>query len=296
MVFGGLYWLSKNGKDSPPVSAAHERPPKTAEPTPAKTASAIAAVDGTEETKAGDLRIFGGIEMVWCPPGEFLMGSPEDEVGRKGGETQHQVTLTWGFWLAKTETTQGQWEQVMGTSVTQQKIKGISYGDVNGQGALYPMYFLTWDDAQEFIEKMKLQQVLPMGWKWALPTEAQWEYACRAGTQTPFAGDVDDFAWYSENSEAKANPVGTKKANGWGLFDMHGNVWEWCADFPRDYAGGISDPVGSNYGSAPAFRGGGWRDNAIGCRSANRGSTRKWDSSGLRSDNVGFRVAVVPSE
>ena len=231
--------------------------------------------------------------MVWCPAGEFVMGSPEDEADRNDDETQHRVTLTRGFWMAKTETTQGQWESVMGTDVTQQKAKGDGYGEVLGEGATHPMYFVNWEDAQEYLEKMNGQHPMPSGWMCVLPTEAQWEYACRAGTERAFAGDLDEMAWYDWNSGSTTNPVGTKKANAWGLHDMHGNVWEWCSDWYGDYSSGSSsDPTGgATTGAGRVDRGGSWRDLAQYCRSAFRSGC----TPDVRYDTLGFRPALVPS-
>jgi formylglycine-generating enzyme required for sulfatase activity len=233
-----------------------------------------------EGTRAGEVRGFGGIEMVWCPPGEFLMGSPEDEADRNDDETQHRVTLTKGFWMAKTETTQRQWTGAMGSTIQEMAKQGSYVTDLYGEGSDHPMYYLNWDDAQKYVAKLNADHALPSGWKWALPTEAQWEYACRAGTGSTFAGDLDEMAWYDENSGSKTNPVGTKKANAWGLHDMHGNVWEWCSDRYGDYVG-----------SFRVNRGGSWLDGAARCRSATR------DRNTLENRNrfLGFRPAAVPA-
>jgi formylglycine-generating enzyme required for sulfatase activity len=243
-------------------------------------AGAFPAGGVMEGSRAGEVREYGGIEMVWCPPGGFLMGSPEDEVDRFDNETQHRVTLTNGFWMAKTETTQGQWERVMGENPS-----GFSGEDL-------PVETVNWDDVQGWLEKMNEKAPLPSGWKWALPTEAQWEYACRAGTERAFAGDLDEMAWYGENSGSTTNPVGTKQANAWGLHDMHGNVWEWCSDWYGDYSSGSSsDPTGATTGDFRVFRGGSWLSVARGCRSAYRAGY----SPDFRGRRLGFRPALVPS-
>jgi formylglycine-generating enzyme required for sulfatase activity len=276
----------------PAVPTMPTETPKPMVRTDPVPAPAFPAGRGMEGARAGEVREFGGIEMVWCPPGEFLMGSPEDEEGRGDDETQHLVTLTKGFWMAKTETTQGQWESVMGTDVTQQKAKGDHYGEVTGEGATHPMYYVNRDDAQKYLAKLNADYALPSGWKWALPTEAQWEYACRAGTGSTFAGDLDEMAWYDENSGSKTNPVGTKKANAWGLHDMHGNVWEWCSDWYGDYSSGSSsDPTGATAGDFRVLRGGSWSVLAQCCRSAYRSGR----APGSRNDYLGFRPALVPS-
>ena len=256
------------------------------------TESAFSADRGMEGSRAGEVRTFGGIEMVWCPPGEFLMGSPEGEEDRSDDETQHSVTLTKGFWMAKTETTQRQWAGAMGSTIQEMAKQGSVLDGIGGEGSDHPMYYVNWDDAQKYLAKLNADHALPAGWKWDLPTEAQWEYACRAGTESAFAGDLDEMAWYDENSGSTTNPVGTKQANAWGLHDMHGNVWEWCSDWYGDYSSGSSsDPTGATTGVYRVFRGGSWLYGAHYCRSASRpGRTPV-----RRSYDLGFRPALVPS-
>ena len=266
---------------TPPTSSVPSTPPSLpmvrTDPVPT---GGFPASSGMEGSRAGELREFGGIEMVWCPPGAFEMGSPGSEEGRFDNETQHRVTLTKGFWMAKTETTQGQWESVMGDNPSH--FKGMDL----------PVETVSWDDVQGWLGKMNERHPLPAGWKWELPTEAQWEYACRAGTETAFAGDLDEMAWYVGNSGSNTNPVETKKANAWGLHDMHGNVWEWCRDWYGDYPSGVaSDPKGSAAGSLRVSRGGSWRYYAAFCRSAYRFR----DTPGYRDGILGFRVAAVPA-
>ena len=156
---------------------------------------------------AGERKVVtvNGVEFAfrWCPAGTFTMGAPTSEEGLYN-ETQHEVTLTKGFWMLETEVTQKQWKAVMGTNPSFFK------------GDDLPVESVSWNDCQEFCEKTGLQ----------LPTEAQWEYACRAGTTDAYAGNLDEMAWYYSNSGNKTHPVGTKKPNAWGLYDMHGNVWE----------------------------------------------------------------------
>jgi formylglycine-generating enzyme required for sulfatase activity len=208
------------------------------------------------------------------------MGSPDGEGGRVDDETQHRVTLTKGFWMAKTETTQGQW------------VFGAIYDMSYFSGEDLPVETASWDDVQGWLEKMNEKTPLPSGWKWALPTEAQWEYACRAGTESAFAGDLDEMACYDENSGSTTNSVGTKKANAWGLHDMHGNVWEWCSDWYGDYSSASSsDPTGATAGVSRVRRGGSWDFDAQGCRSAYR---RRY-APDYRNDDLGFRPALVPS-
>ena len=237
-------------------------------------AGGFPASRGMEGSKAGEMREFGGIEMVWCPPGTFLMGSPEGEEERGEDETQHEVTLTRGFWLAKTECTQGQWESVMGSNPS----------EFSGSKNL-PVETVSWEDCQGWLVKMNERHPLPEGWKWAMPTEAQWEYACRAGTETAFAfgnslgSEQANFHGNYPYGGAATGPflektadVGSYLPNRWGLFDMHGNVWEWCADWYGEdfYRDGHRDPAGPTSGSYRVFRGGGWHYDGRLCRSAFR--------------------------
>lgn len=221
-----------------------------------------------------------GMQMLWCPPGVFTMGSPEDEEGRHGDETQVQVHISKGFWMARTTVTQGQWQSLMGTNP--------SYL----QGANLPAEKVSWEDAQDFIIKINDMENLPSGYHYALPTEAQWEYACRAGEKGPYSGgSLDEVAWYDENSGEKTHEVGHKKANSWGLHDMHGNVWEWCADWYGDTLKSGIDPTGPSSGDFRVCRGGSWSFGASRCRAAGRfGFT-----PGSRYLDLGFRPAIVPS-
>ena len=257
--------------------------------------------ESLEGSRAGEERVYGGITLIWCPPtrpGGFVMGSPVTEVDRRENEKEHRVTLTKGFWLGKTETTQGQWTRVMGASPP----KGPPSRKVRVLGADHPMYSVSWEDAVAYCEK--LNQVHPLGgdWKWTLPTEAQWEYACRAGTTGLYTGGLnpglDAMAWWGGNSDDITHPVGEKTPNRWGLFDMHGNVTEWCLDWQIAdyYADGQRDPSGPSdpvepidgFGSPRVLRGGSWLHAASSCRAAYRDS----GYPALRFDYQGFRVAV----
>ena len=227
------------------------------------------------ETDAVDLGVGVKLELAWCPPGSFLMGSPAGEAKRSDDETQHRVTLTKGFWMGNNPVTQRQWESVMGGNPS------------NFKGADLPVEKVSWDDCQAFIAKLNEKlaargdarpptvgtggRASPRAGAFRLPTEAEWEYACRAGTTGPYAGDLDAMAWYSANSGLETHPVGQKKANSWGLYDMHGNVWEWCQDWYGGYpAGSVTDPAGPGSGSGRVIRGGSWSSSAGRCRSANR--------------------------
>jgi formylglycine-generating enzyme required for sulfatase activity len=207
--------------------------------------------------KAGDVWDGNGLKMklVWCPPGSFRMGNAESDLGSVDG-APHEVTLTKGFWLGQTEVTQSQWQQVMGTTPWTGKSNFL--GSVR-EGPDYPAVSVSWDDAHDFCRKLMEQESragrLPIGAEYRLPTEAQWEYACRAGTTTRYSfGDdvraMGDYAWYEGNTlvsnESYAHRVGLKRPNAWGLHDMHGNVEEWCADWydAKFYeSGGVTDPV-----------------------------------------------------
>jgi formylglycine-generating enzyme required for sulfatase activity len=225
-------------------------------------------------------------KMVYIPPGTFMMGSPQNEQGRGGDETQHQVTLTKGFYMGVTEVTQGQWQKVMGSNPSRFKDCGENC----------PVDSVSWNKVQEFIGKLNQQEG---GKTYRLPTEAEWEYACRAGSATALAnGDIretrfgpdpnlGEMGWYLGNSDARTHQVGRKKPNGWGLFDMHGNVNEWCYDWYGKYPSGeVTNPEGQSSGSDRVIRGGSWHDTAGVCRSAVRyGYTPvNW------SDDLGFRL------
>jgi formylglycine-generating enzyme required for sulfatase activity len=184
--------------------------------------------------------------------------------------------------MAKTEVTQAQWRAVMGSNPSGFK------------GPNLPVETVSWDDAQLFIVKVNTSGILPPGWRFALPTEAQWEYASRVGGGSPDSvGEFDDVAWYDGNSDDKTHPVATKKANAWGLHDMHGNVWEWCLDrYDHSLSGGI-DPKGATYyGDLRVTRGGSWGSWPDRCR-AERSSNYP-DTN--RYDYLGFRLALIQSE
>jgi len=222
------------------------------------------------------------LEMVWIPPGTFTMGSPEREQGRDNDEKEHRVTLTKGFWMGRYEVTQEQWQAVMGSNPSEFK------------GAKHPVEQISWDDCQTFVKKLneRLQTADSRQQTFRLPTEAEWEYACRAGTTEPYAGDLDAMGWYDKISESKTHPVGRKQPNDWGLYDMHGNVWEWCQDRGGDYPEGpVTDPQGAPSGSFRVFRGGSWDFIATGCRSANR---LRYVPV-YRYDDLGVRVVLAPA-
>jgi len=221
------------------------------------------------------------MNFIFCPAGKFTMGSPSLEHGRGSDEDQVEISITKGFWMAKTEVTQAQWFAVMAGNPSSFK------------GDDLPVTNVSWHDVTKFIDKVKGCGVMPKGWKLTMPTEAQWEYACRAGAAGPYSsGSIDKVAWYHKNSATKTHSVGTKKPNTWGLHDMHGNVWEWCADWYGDTLVGGTDPSGPLSGVLRISRGGSWRDSATCCRAASR--YRFYLDH--RHSYLGFRPILVPSK
>ena len=212
-----------------------------------------------------------GMTFVRIPAGTFTMGSPADEPGRDNDETQHQVTISRPFSLQTTEVTQGQWKTVMGGNPSYFKDCGDPC----------PVEQVSWNDVQEFIRKLNEREGTN---KYRLPTEAEWEYAARAGTTTPFhTGSclTTDQANFDGNYplsgcskgefRQKTVRAGNFAPNAWGLYDMHGNVWEWCQDWKGDYpSGSVTDPEGPSSGSGRVLRGGSWLGDAKLCRSALR--------------------------
>ena len=225
------------------------------------------------------------LELVWIPAGKFLIGSPFGEDGRFINEgRRHQVTLTQGFWMGKFPVTQQQWQQLMGDNPSHVKAATLPVDQVN------------WDDCQKFTDKLS-QLLAPLHITAALPTEAQWEYACRAGSQTRFwsgqdNADLTRVAWCAPNSGDKPHAVGQKPANAWGLYDMHGNVWQWCQDglgpYDRD---AVTDPVGPAEAAERVLRGGSWSSEPDVCRAAYRFSY----PPDYRLMTVGLRVVITDS-
>lgn len=241
-----------------------------------RTSPSVAAIQASEGTKFVDP--LPGMEFVQISGGSFMMGSPSSEAKRDNDEgPQHRVTIQ-SFQMMTTEVTQGMWREVMGSNPS--KFKGDNL----------PIEMVSWEDAQDFTERLS---VMDRGKGYRLPTEAEWEYACRAATTTRFySGDSESglsrVGWYKGNSRKKIHPVGLKEPNAWGLYDMHGNVWEWCEDrYGSDYyaSSPATDPVGPSTGAGRVVRGGGWNYDARWCRSAKRGSVPTG-----RSIYIGFRL------
>jgi formylglycine-generating enzyme required for sulfatase activity len=303
----------------------------------------------TQKTPTDPRSLTEPIPLVEIPAGEFMMGSPETEAGHIDYEVQHAVKIGRPFWMGKTEVTQRQWFEIMGTTVRQQYnaedpfkpmpphlwkrikraatyisemnpnemldlIRWVASGDeqekLYGEGDDYPMYFVNEDEAMAFCaqltERERAVGRLPSGHEYRLPTEAEWEYTCRAGSTTRFANgdtetDLDSIGWYESNSGNTSHPVGMKHANAWGLYDMHGNVEEWCWDWHDDYpTNKVIDPLGtvaiSNSKSYRVIRGGSWSDSPLYCRAAHRGG---WGEPHERFRVLvfrvrGFRVVLAP--
>ena len=235
------------------------------------------------------------MEFVRIPAGSFYMGSPSTEEGRDEDESPaHRVRITKPFYMGKYEVTQAQWKAVMGTTLHQQHDKAIIPWNLKGEGPEHPVYYVSWAEAVEFCKKL--------GKKFRLPTEAEWEYACRAGSQTRFyygddpnVSELSQYAWYWDNSDSETHPVGHKKPNAWGLHDMHGNVREWCLDredtvIGYSTGGGLIDTTGEASANDPyrVCRGSSWLDK-WGRGSAERG----WGKEYFRFDDIGFRIVYT---
>ncbi len=239
------------------------------------------------------------LSMLWCPPGSFQMGSPENEGARDSDEVRREVTLTQGFWLGKHEVTQAQWEKIMGNNPSYFK------------GLKLPVEKMSWASARTFCEKLTKRESkagrLPKGWAYQLPTEAQWEYACRAGTKTAwnFGNSPKELSKYANYADKNADfeyadkehddghattaPVGSYPANPWGFRDMHGNVFEWCSDWHGEHSlVTVSDPLGPSIGTEKVFRGGCWALPGVFTRSARRDKNQPI----LESAFLGFRLCL----
>jgi len=233
------------------------------------------------ELSKGVVSNYLGMKFVYISPGAFMMGSPPSEVGRYRDEKRHKVSITNGFYMQTTEVTQKQWKEVMGDNP--------SYFSSCGDDC--PVESVSWADTQKFIKKLNKEEE-----KYRLPSEAEWEYACRAGSDAKytFGSDVRrlvEYAWYDNNSESRVHRVGEKKTNAWGLYDMHGNVWEWCADWYNDYSPShLKDPLGVTKNGLKVFRGGSWYDISKYVRSA----VRSLNTVGSGYNIVGFRVLMLP--
>ena len=309
----------------------------------------LAAGQAPSEGRPWTVQLVGsvGLKMGWIPAGTFTMGSSGSEALRRADEGPvTQVTLRRGYWLGTTLVTIGQWKALMGSGVRaqlEQLLRDDSLRDFGGTKETLraymhfsadadpdeylagdsdelPMYYLSWQDAVSFCERLNARERaagrLPSDYEYALPTEAQWEYAARAGSATAsYAGDLterdqriailDEIAWYDANSavghtgrgwlihgqRAGPHPVAQKRPNDWGLYDMTGDLWEWCRDWYGAYAGGQAfDPIGPASGSARVNRGGSFGSSAGDMRSAARAGNPPAEASAFR----GFRLALTP--
>ena len=237
------------------------------------------------------------VPLRWCPPGTFTMGSPADESGRYDDETQHRVTLTKGFWMGETPVTNGLWKSVMGIypEYKEELLEAAKEAGVEFIGDNCPAGSVSWNDCQVFLRQLNAK--VPSGWRFELPTEAQWEYACRAGTTGAYGGTgrLNDMGvcFEPERLCPFQLAVGQKTPNAWGLYDMHGNVGEWCADWYGSYSlGAVTDPTGPTSGSSRVVRGGSKALDARDCRSACRSCYHPERGCII----VGVRVAMVAAQ
>ncbi len=217
-----------------------------------------------------------GIDLVLVPAGSFVMGSPFGERWHQNDELPHKVTLTKSFYMSAAEITQVQWESIMG------------FNRSDNKGDDLPVEKISWKDAVSFCEKLSVKE----GRTYRLPTEAEWEYACRAGSEASIGGldNLHTSAWYSENSDELTHPVKQKQANAWGLYDMLGNVSEWCADiYEKDYPEcGSIDPTGAEFGPLRVIRGGAFDTFPPGLRCAARTSA----PASYQFTQTGFRIVL----
>lgn len=292
VVLAFTFWISARAP-----AWAHPGAASRSEPT------AVTSSDNFHGSKAGAQIEVGGMPLCWCPPGRFQMGSPPTETGRRGDESQVEVTLSCGFWTGKFEVTQKQWKREMGA---------IPGEPIAGEGDDFPVYWVNFAEAEEFCRRLTVRArasgELPAQWEFRLPTEAQWEYACRAGTTTSFSfGEAltDRQANIGKPYNGKpdgapgtaAAQVGSYPANAWGLHDMHGNEFEWCRDwYHPQLPGGIDPDLRETQGTpnrdgtySRVRRGGAWMDRPSFCRSAFR---LRYEPL-RRADHIGFRVVAV---
>ena len=230
---------------------------------------------------------------VRIAPGTFLMGSPTGEEGHEDDEFQHSVTITRAYCMKATEVTQGEWQAVMGSNTSEFKTCGANC----------PVEQVNWDDAVGYANGLSRREGLPECYAgstftgldcrgYRLPTEAEWEYAARAGTTAATYGTLGSVAWVStinfsnDKSKSTTHPVGQKLPNAWGLYDMLGNVWEWTGDWKGTYPASVTDPTGAPSGARRVFRGGSWEWLDIFTRVATRGS----NAPDFRDHDLGFRL------
>ena len=257
-------------------------------------------IEWSEGKEKATLRLSPGasLEMVRIAAGSFMMGSPADELGRSKDEKQHRVGLTREYWLGKYEVTQRQWKAVMRNNPSRFK------------GNDYPVEQVSWKEAKKFCAKLNLlyrEELRSLGYRFDLPTEAQWEYACRAGTTAALnngnkldkvwgkSSNLEKIAWYGQNSGQSVHEVGKKEKNKWGLYDMHGNIYEWCRDWYGPYQeDSVDDPVGPPDGRRKVRRGGSWSDAVP--NSSHRSASRVSYPPDFKHRDTGFRLVLTPGD
>ena len=247
-----------------------------------KACCEVRVIESTEQTRTFTAN---GVSftMIYVEPGTFQMGSTTGDSDEK---PVHSVTISKGYYIGETEVTQALWKAVTGNSPT---MSGSSWSTTYGLGDNYPAYYISYEDVQSFITKLNSLT----GAQFRMPTEAEWEFAARGGNKSKgyeYSGSntVGDVAWYYNNSGSKTHAVKTKAANELGIYDMSGNVWEWCSDWYGSYSSSsVTDPTGPASGWDRVSRGGSWSYYAALCRSANRNSY----TPSARSGNLGVRLA-----
>jgi len=274
---------------TPQKPSGEKEPPKGEPPSKKENKSGVPSSGGKIKTDAVDLGGGMKLELVWIPGGIFQMGSPDSERGHQRDAGPVRTVELDGFWMGKTEVTQEQYQAVMGWGSIPR-----SRSPVRFRGARFPMDSASWDAAKVFCREVSQKTSK----EFRLPTEAEWEYACRAGSATRFCfGDSDEeldkYAWYLGNSGYKLHPVGEKKPNKWGLYDMHGSVWEWCEDRDREEehdceSNERKNPKGPSSGEWRVIRGGCCFVDPLFCQSAFRAISRPSSLGGN-----GFRVVCV---
>ncbi len=279
-----VVWRNLMGTQRGPRVEVVEPPLETAKPAVDRSSfNSVVPVLGRDWVVPGL-----GLELIWVEPGEFLMGSPENEneVGRRENERQHRVRISSGYWLGKYPVTQGEYEHVMGVNPSGFKEVGLRA----------PVESVSWDEAISFCWALNTEHLrsLPGDYVFGLPSEAEWEYACRAGSGSAYCfgnsrQKLSAYGWYGSYSGETTHEVGKLNGNGWGLHDMHGNVWEWCHDRYGEYEPGLAvNPLGPVGGDYRVSRGGCWYDLEWSCRSARRYA---WQPD-YRGYRLGFRLAV----